>query len=98
MNHKIDSKCLNLLAKTGSRNRLRIPVCATRFSNAIAPKTRVSVEFSPVTLTVEVKPDPKGRYTVEKDGAVRFPAHLFNLPSKDVLISSDVMAGKVLTI
>jgi len=98
MNHKIESKCLNLLSTAGSRNRLRIPVCATRFTGKITPGTRVSVGLSLATMAVEINPDPNGRYKVEKDGAVRFPAHRFNLPTKDVVVSSDVMAGKVLAI
>ena len=96
-NHSVQSKTVNILANTGSRNRLRIPVVGTRFVG-IQPGDRVSVKYSTSDYNVDIVLDPNGNYKVEKNGAIRFPAHKFNLPSKDAFIAADQLSKKVMSI
>ena len=88
-NHNLDSNMLNFKSKTGSRNRIRIPVAGTRFTKGIKAGDRVEVIFDKVTKTVNVKQNPNGNYKVEKDGAIRFPAHKFSLPSKGIFVCAE---------
>ena len=93
-NHTIQSNTLNFLSKTGSRNRLRIPVAGTRHTG-INPGDRVKVSYNLLDCEVKIEVDPKGNYKVEKDGALRFPAHLFNLPSDEIFTSADKITNVV---
>jgi hypothetical protein len=86
---------LNFKTKTGSRNRVRIPVAGTRFTKAIKPGDRVEVGYDLITDSIRVQVNPKGNYKVEKDGAVRFPAHKFNLKPKNIFISSESIGKDV---
>ena len=88
-NHNLDSLSMNYFSKTGSRNRIRIPVAGARHTK-FKPGDKVVVTLS--KNSVEVTKAARGQknvYTVEKDGAVRFPAHKFNLPSKNLLLACD---------
>jgi hypothetical protein len=90
-NHFLNSHELTFVAKkTGSRNRVRIPVAGTRH-NEIKPGTRVNVKVLMDGVSIESNKD--GNYKVEKDGAVRFPAHKFLLDSKNLFIAADNLSG-----
>jgi hypothetical protein len=94
-NHKLDSNMLNFKTKTGSRNRVRIPVAGTRFTKTIKPGDRVEVGYDLITNSIRVQVNEKGNYKVEKDGAIRFPAHKFNLQPKNIFICSESIGKDV---
>ena len=79
-NHKIKSTPINYEVKPGSRNRLRIPTAGLRHCG-IKPGDRVHVGFDWDTLDIYVEKWDLGKYKVEKNGAVRIPAHKFGLAS-----------------
>ena len=84
--------------KTGSRNRLRVPVAGTRF-NSIKPGDKVSVaSFQGQALIEKIHSNSRKSniYTVEPNGAIRIPAHKFGLPSKNAKISCDSLTKMVL--
>jgi hypothetical protein len=87
-NHTLKSNTLNFVSKTGSRNRLRIPVAGTRNCN-IQPGDRVEVFFDFRNMQVSCIKHADGNYKVERDGAVRFPAHKFGLSADDVYTACD---------
>ena len=91
-NHKINSKNINFESKTGSRNRLRIPVAGTRHSN-IKPGDRVTVQQEGIMLYVTK--NPKGCYKVERDGAIRFPANKYGLAYDQIYTCCDSVKGKI---
>jgi hypothetical protein len=93
-NHKLTAKALIFTSKTGSRNRLRIPVSGVRHLD-IRPGDRVNVFYDTTNFQVTVLKNDRGNYKVEKDGAVRFPAHKFALPASDVTIASDSLNQNV---
>lgn len=94
-NHNLDSNMLNFKTNTGSRNRVRIPVAGTRFTKAIKPGDRVEVGYDLITDSIRVQVNPKGNYKVEKDGAVRFPAHKFALASKNLFVCAESLGHDV---
>jgi hypothetical protein len=65
-------------SKTVSRNRVRIPTRSLRHLG-VKPGQRVLVFRNEQFGDVEVKVSPKGNYTVERDGSVRFPANKFGV-------------------
>jgi hypothetical protein len=93
-NHKLESRKITYTAKTGSRNRLRIPVQGTRHSE-IKPGDRVNVFYNRTLIEVSIVKDPKGNYKVEKDGAIRFPAHKYSLAAENNIIMADSLHKKV---
>ena len=94
-NHTVESQTLNFLSKTGSRNRLRITTGGSRFAG-IKPGDRVNISRAGGLFSdVEIVVDPKGNYKVEKNGAIRFPAHKFGLGSADIFTASDTLSKKV---
>ena len=95
-NHTVESNTLNFLSKTGSRNRLRIPVAGNRHMG-IKPGDRVKVSYSFLNCEVTIVSDPKGNYKVEKDGAVRFPADKFGLASEDIFTAADKLSQKTVS-
>ena len=95
-NHTLQSNTLNFLSKTGSRNRLRIPVAGNRHLG-IKPGDRVKVSYNLFAGETSIVLDPKGNYKVEKDGAVRFPADKFGLASEDIFTSADKLSQKTVS-
>jgi hypothetical protein len=63
----------------------------------IKPGDRVKVSYSFLNCEVTIVSDPKGNYKVEKDGAVRFPADKFGLPSEDIFTSADTISKKAVS-
>ncbi len=95
-NHNLDSISVNYFSKSGSRNRIRIPVAGARHTQfKPGDKVRVSLEKNAVYVEKTNKRE-KNVYTVEKDGAIRFPAHKFGIPSKDVLVLCDNVKKQVI--
>lgn len=92
-NHSIESHVLSFNSKTGSRNRVRIPVAGTRFAGQIHPGDRVTIKWD--FFGVVLSPDNNGKYKVEKDGAIRFPAHRYQLPLENLYISSEEISGMI---
>jgi len=82
---------LNFKTSTASRNRVRIPVAGTRFTQAIKAGDRVQVGYDLITNSIRVVVDPLGNYKVEKDGAIRFPAHKFALKPKNIFVSAEAL-------
>ena len=78
-NHKLIANSLRFASQTRSRNRARIVTAATRHLN-LKPGSRVNVIFSAAGVPTEVVPCATGRYKIEKNGGIRFPAHLFGVP------------------
>lgn len=95
-NHKLKSIEVSFIARTGSRNRLRIPVAGAKHTG-IQPGSRVMIARSRNGLNVEIVSDPKGNYKVEKDGSVRFPVSKFNLPSDHLYIEADQLSKTINT-
>lgn len=77
-NHKLIANSLRFDSQTRSRNRARIVTAATRHLK-LKPGSRVNVIFTG-GIPTEVVPCPTGRYKIEKDGGIRFPAHTFGVP------------------
>jgi len=96
INHKLKSIEVSFISRTGSRNRLRIPVAGAKHTG-IEPGSRVMISRSRNGLTVEIVPNPNGNYKVEKDGSVRFSASKFNLPSDHLYIEADKLTGTIST-
>lgn len=97
-NHNLDSITTNFVSRTGSRNRVRIPVQGTRFTGVIKPGDRVRVAFNNGDVLIQKTKGNKrpGTYKVEKDGAIRIPAHLYSLKSKRIEIKCDKVSGAFL--
>ena len=98
-NHNLESVSMNFVSKSGSRNRIRVPVAGTRF-NGIKPGDKVYVTGSKhqVMISKANKPIHKSIpiYTVEKDGAIRIPAHRFSLPVVGVKLACDTLTKAIL--
>ena len=79
-NHKITANSLKFASQTRSRNRARITTAATRHLK-LKPGSRVNVMIcvDPSGVFTEVFPVSNGKYKIEKDGGIRFPAHLYNV-------------------
>lgn len=76
-NHNTVQNVLTVNSYTVSRNRVRICTRSLRHLN-VKPGERVMVVDRGLG-DIEVLPNKKGNYKVEKDGSVRFPAHKFGL-------------------
>lgn len=68
-NHTINALLLNFAIQTDSRNRVRVPTVATVWAK-FEPGTKVSI--TPYSKGLVIRPNPNGKHTVEKDGAIRF--------------------------
>jgi bifunctional DNA-binding transcriptional regulator/antitoxin component of YhaV-PrlF toxin-antitoxin module len=77
---------LGYVCKTGSRTRLRIPVAATRKMN-LKPGDKVLISRDAYGA-YSVAPSDNGRYTVEKDGAIRFPVTNFSINKNEMIVST----------
>jgi hypothetical protein len=94
-NHTLTQRSVVYIAKTGSRNRIRIPVEGNKNAQ-INPGDRVKVVYDINNICVSIVKDPHGNYKVEKDGAIRFPAHKYSLRNKDNIISANAITQKVI--
>ena len=98
-NHTLESVTMNFVARTGSRQRVRVPVAGTRFIGSIKPGDKVLVHQERNYVSI-MKVDctnkrPKNVYTVEKDGAIRIPANKFGLRQKDSIVACDNIAEAI---
>jgi bifunctional DNA-binding transcriptional regulator/antitoxin component of YhaV-PrlF toxin-antitoxin module len=96
-NHILAQRSVVYISKTGSRNRIRIPVEGNKKAN-INPGDRVKVFYDINNICVSIIKDPNGNYKVEKDGAIRFPAHKYSLKNKDNIISANEITQRVICI
>lgn len=103
MNHKIQSKTLNILAlQTGSKNRIRVPVAGVRNTQVIKPgdKIKATVDKSDRLVFTKVQRPRKSKrnyhFTVERDGAIRISASWWGLKSQNQMISCDSMTGTII--
>ena len=107
MNHKIDSHTLNIVAtKTGSKDRIRVPVAGVKNTQVIKPGDKVRATFtkdgslvvSKVNRPRKCKNGYRKRnytHTVEKNGAIRITAPAWGLKSQNVLIGCDSLSGNI---
>ncbi len=79
-NHKLTANSLRFDSQTRSRNRARIVTAATRHLK-LKPGSRVNVIFTAAGVPTSVVPCATGRYKIEKDGGIRFPAPTFGVPT-----------------
>ena len=94
-NHKVEGLTLNIkVLKTGSRNRVRIPVCGAHCVG-FKPGDKALVVWNCVTEKLNIFKSAWGNYTVEKDGAIRFPIKRFGLPNQNLNILANQGDQKV---
>lgn len=85
-NHSLTDINVNFKSKTGSRDRVRVPVMGAS-AVGINPGDKVLVSRTKKGAKIE-RNTLYGNYTVEKDGAIRFPAWKFGLKSNGIKIKT----------